>query len=720
MKYCFIFFIIFSLEVSAQINFKISIRDSVTNEPLVGANIFVKNSNTGATTNLNGIALLKLPKGKSDLLISYIGYKAKEIEVQIGTSDSIKNVIVLLSPTSINLQQVTVTTSRINSFINDSPQRIEILGTEELHEKTIENPPNISEMLSELSAVQVVQTSSLSGATNFRILGLSGQYTQILKDGYPLFGGLSQDFALIQIPPLDLAQIEIIKGASSTFYGNGALTGILNLISKVPEEKSNTKFLFNITSFSGIDAGAFYSSPKAKTAFTLLTQYDYTPPKDLNRDGFTEISRLHKFNIEPKIFYQFNEKSNLKITASFLYDERLGGDIAAINSSPSPTHSFILKSASNRFSSGIDYQYLLDKENTIKIKSGISLFDLSINSMKTLFKGKQTLSFSEISYSNNSPKNKFTAGLSLATDNLTEDKYSTFSINNQSQSQIGLFFIDNIKLNDAINLEAGLRYEHINTMNDFLLPTAAAIYKPIKNFYVRFNYGTGYRIPSPISYLNEIEGTTTESTKIYKPTGEEYSKSYSLDCNYNFTFSNNFFLKLNQTFFAVKINNPYQKSLNDSNQYNLITQAAPLESYGTETNLRFGLEDVNFFVGLSYLKTVRKYYNNSLLPLTPKFKIVSILQIENENFWELDLGNIYMGSQYLDSGEKILPFATFEAMLKIKFGYFDFILNCENIFNFTQSDREPLVFPPYQDPRFAEIWGPIEGRKFNIALVFSK
>ncbi len=720
MRYSLLILVLLVGNLSAQCKFRIAVRDSVTDEPLAGSNISIKNSSHGSTTNQNGSAIITLNKGKYDLLISYVGYNTKETEITAGQSDSIKNIIVLLSPVKIEVQQVTVSTSRVNSYINNNPQRIEILGTEELQEKTIENPANISEMLSELSAVQVVQTSSFSGTTNFRLLGLSGQYTQILKDGFPLFGGLSQDFGLIQIPPLDLEQIEIIKGASATFYGNGAVAGIINLISKEPEEKPKAEALLNATDYGGIDAGAFYSSKKSKAAFTTLLTADFKPPKDVNGDGFTEISKLKKFDFEPKLFLELTEKSSLKIGASIIYDEHVGGDIAAVNSSPSSLHPFVMKSVSNRYIGTAVYQNNFSTKNSLNIKSGISFFDLSIESPKLFFKGKQISSFSEISFSHNSGSNHFTGGLSLMTDNFKRDINSSVYFKDALQSQFGLFAVDNLQLSDEVNFQLGLRFENSSSFKSYFLPNASLIYKPANNFFVRLGYGTGYRIPTAISFLGDLERNDAGLTVIIPPANAELSNSFSFDFNYELMLAGELFIKLNQTFFRAEVKNPYLETTDENkDQTFLFTQTNALQSYGTETNLRLGIEDASLFVGLTYQKTERKYMNNTPLPLSPDFKVVSIFQIEDEDIGEVDLGNIYNGSQYLSDGEKVKPYTTFEALLKIKTGLFDVVLNCENIFNVMQSKTSPLVIPPYQSPRFSEIWEPIEGRTFNVSIIYS-
>ena len=68
----------------------------------------------------------------------------------------------------------------------------------------------LSKLLLESSSVQAQQTSAVNGNVSIRLLGLDGKYTQLLKDGFPLYGGFAQGLSIMQIPPLDLKQVEII------------------------------------------------------------------------------------------------------------------------------------------------------------------------------------------------------------------------------------------------------------------------------------------------------------------------------------------------------------------------------------------------------------------------------------------------------------------------------------------------------------------------------
>jgi iron complex outermembrane receptor protein len=81
--------------------------------------------------------------------------------------------------------------------------------------------------------------------------------TQILKDGFPVYSGASSGLGLLQTPPLDLKQVEIIKGSAST--GGGAIAGLVNLVSKTPTEERELRLLINGTSAGGLDINGFYS-----------------------------------------------------------------------------------------------------------------------------------------------------------------------------------------------------------------------------------------------------------------------------------------------------------------------------------------------------------------------------------------------------------------------------------------------------------------------------
>jgi iron complex outermembrane receptor protein/outer membrane receptor for ferrienterochelin and colicins len=91
-----------------------------------------------------------------------------------------------------------------------------VLGIEEMNDESTLKPGNIASIIGDMSGIQIQQSSAVSGNSNVRIQGLEGKYTQVLRDGMPLFEGYSGGFGILTIPPLDLRQVELIKGAAST------------------------------------------------------------------------------------------------------------------------------------------------------------------------------------------------------------------------------------------------------------------------------------------------------------------------------------------------------------------------------------------------------------------------------------------------------------------------------------------------------------------------
>src|SRR6188508_533748 len=125
-------------------------------------------------------------------------------------------------------EEVVVTATRTGGRIDDQPTRVEVLDREEIEEKILMTPGDIVMMLNEMGGMRVQATSPSMGAATVRIQGMRGRYTRVFSDGLPLFGEVG-GLGLLQVPPMDLGQVEVIKGVASSLYGAGAMGGVVNL-----------------------------------------------------------------------------------------------------------------------------------------------------------------------------------------------------------------------------------------------------------------------------------------------------------------------------------------------------------------------------------------------------------------------------------------------------------------------------------------------------------
>lgn len=169
------------------------------------------------------------------------------------------------------LDTIIVQATRSGRLLQDEPMRVEVIDQEEIEEKALMRPGNIATLVNETGGIRVQITSPALGAANIRVQGLYGRYTQLLADGLPLYGGQASSIGLLQIPPTDLRQVEVIKGSATSLYGASALGGVINLVSRRPGEEAENEVLLNVTSRDGQDLTAYTAMPLSDSLGVSLT-----------------------------------------------------------------------------------------------------------------------------------------------------------------------------------------------------------------------------------------------------------------------------------------------------------------------------------------------------------------------------------------------------------------------------------------------------------------
>ncbi|HQU94340.1 MAG TPA: TonB-dependent receptor plug domain-containing protein, partial [Pyrinomonadaceae bacterium] len=218
-----------AIAVSAQPgnSIKFIVKNNDTKQPIAEATVTLKDSDQTTTTKTDGVAELSgFPDGTQTFVVSSLGYASTEVAITFPLTDTNERTVFL--ELSNEVGSVTIESTRSGREIEAEPTRVEAIDEEEVDEKINMRPANVSMVLNESTGIKVQQTSATSATQSVRIQGLDGRYTQILKDGFPSYGGFSGSLSLLEIPPLDLKQVEIIKGPAGTFYGEGAIAGVVN------------------------------------------------------------------------------------------------------------------------------------------------------------------------------------------------------------------------------------------------------------------------------------------------------------------------------------------------------------------------------------------------------------------------------------------------------------------------------------------------------------
>src|SRR5690606_13940993 len=187
------FFMALGFCAFAQNTFKAVIKDSEKKEPLMGVTVQITGTAIATTSNENGqITLTDIPNGLQSIHFSYVGFNERINNFQFPLTDT-SVVEILLDESSEQLEEVVISSTRT---IQNIPTRIEFIGGEELDEKGNMKAGDIRMLLSESTGIHVQTTSPTSANASIRIQGLDGRYTQILKDGFPIYSGASSGLGL--------------------------------------------------------------------------------------------------------------------------------------------------------------------------------------------------------------------------------------------------------------------------------------------------------------------------------------------------------------------------------------------------------------------------------------------------------------------------------------------------------------------------------------------
>ncbi|MDQ3393603.1 MAG: TonB-dependent receptor [Bacteroidota bacterium] len=686
------------------------VKDANTGAPLVGVNIMLDKTGLGGVSDARGLFNISgISNGRYILIFSSIGFETLKMTYSFPLQD-VGPIEILLTPRHTELEQVVVSAMRGSRNIDDIPTRVEVITSEELGEKAAMNSSNIAMILRESTGILIQQTSANSANASIRVQGLDGRYTQILRDGFPLYSGFSSGLSIMQVPPLDLAQVEVIKGSSSTLYGGGAIAGLVNLVSKVPEDEPELSFMVNQTSALGTTLNGFYAEKSGKRGITVYAAANHQTPYDPNGDGFSAIPKIRSISLNPKIFYDFAKGAALSFGINATIENRTGGDMRVLEGNLDPDYYFTESNYSNRLSSQFYFSKKVNRTSRIVLKNSVSFFDRDIITPSYKFAGKQWASFSEATYSLDKKNADWIIGTNVYTDLFREEKLSSLPGRDYNNYTFGLFAQNNWQLYQNVILESGMRADFNNTYGNFFLPRLSALYKINPQISTRLGGGMGYKIPT--IFTEEAERMIFQNILPLNPQNIEAEKSIggNFDVNYKASIGEEFFISINQLFFYTHLSNSLVLNTPDQRGFISIKNAdGTVTSAGFETNMKLSYKDVNLFLNYALINASLNYNNiNQQKPLTPKHNAGATLMYETER-WRIGYEIYYTGKQILSNLYKTPDFWMMGFMVMYSVNNFNFFINFENFTDVRQSHYQPMVFGPINKPQFPEIWAPTEG-----------
>lgn len=724
-QYSFVLlFLLFCLLASSQNTFRAVVKsEGDEGEVLAGATAHIADTTIAAIADSNGlIVLTNIPNGEQVIEFSLIGYFKKRVKLSFPQPAGAAVMQVQLQTQAEEMEEVVVTSTRNYQKPEYLPTRVEVITDEEVEERSHDKPSDVSHVLREQPGVQVQRTSATAGTMGIRLQGLNSRYVQLLKDGFPLFGGFSNVIGITQIPPLDLKQVEIIKGPASTLYGGDAIAGVINLISKTPTEAPVYDIMFNGESANAYDAG-LYASQKVKWfAFSLMGAYRFQFAKDWDHDHFTETPKLQRYGVSPQLFFDLSKHARLNIGGNYTHEERLGGAMEYIAGKNDSTYSYYERNVSEHISANLKFEYDFEKAGKLTLKSAFNYFYRDLKIPYYLFNGRQLASASEINYRFIYKKHDVVIGLDYRTDQFDEEKDSARAKRSYKFNTVGGFLQYIYNFSERTTLEGGFRIDYNNVYKVYPLPHVAIRHKWNDFFATRFNIGMGYKLPTIFQDESE-EARFLNVQAIAKTVKPEISLGGTIDLKIKLPNYNGLQITINQLYFLTHIFRPLLvKETTDSSlsvldpvQISYANANGYRQSGGVETGINFAYRGFAASLVYTYTDNNQKVNNiRSISPLTSKH-IVSFLAGYEIKKFSIGLDLYYYSPVKLSDGRVGKNIWEVGINVQYAFKYILLFTNFENIANIRQTSFSPVVYPnpTYAHPRFSEIYAPLEGRLFN-------
>lgn len=728
-----------------------TVTDAVTKEEMKGVTIKLlgakKNLLAGSISDTAGKFCLRVPANllaeSFTLRATYSEYKQFERTISLSEgNDSLNaaNLAIVMEQMEAEAEEVVVSASRIARAIGDIPIRVEVIPAADLDESITVGIASAKMVLGELPGIMSQTNSASIGAATVRIRGLDGRYTQILQDGIPAFGGLNMNFSVLTLPPLNLRQLEIIKGSAAGLHSADAIGGIINYITKSPEhETPELTAVAAYNSLGGFDAGAFYGQKFDNLGFSLHSTYNTQGRRDLDGDGFADVQAQQRFSVNPKLTYDFSPKSKLTVSGAFSSDRRLGGEMAAPeNYEYGSDSTFAAAQRLQRVNVAATFSAEVSTIASLLVNAAYASTNRASYQQTTAFNGAESIAYADAQVSFKLGKFQGLVGLSGMNQVFTETGNDALTGENRSftLSTFSAFWQAEYAFSEVFSFLQSWRFDFNNRYGFVSAPRTSFMLRPEKNFIIRLSGGQGWRAPT--IFDETAEERVFRGIPALQLTKPERSESFTLDAQYKFILGeavinanlNGFFTHIGNRAGLTALN-PLAPS---RQQVFTWSSGGDLISQGAELIFDAKIDELSLFFGYTFADVRQGTLNTSVDDLTRK-TLTPLHFINAAALWEIP-NVVRVVSDFMLQSPQLLPTNEYlrESPTVVTWGGsvevwmpweevhgLSVFLNVENLLDFRQTRYMPLYLGGSpRSPGFSGgvVWGPVDGRVVSLGVKY--
>ena len=753
--------------------------DANTEQPLIGASLYWKNTTAGATTSVDGTFSIRRVSGFETLVVDYLGYDV--VELVMDNKDE-NNIIIPLHPSAVDIDEVVIEGQQRGNYAKQGgitrQEQISFAGLCKMA------CCSLAESFENSASVTVGYSDAISGARQIKMLGLAGTYTQILDENRPIMQGAGATYGLSYTPGMWLNSIQVSKGVASVTAGHEAITGQINLEHRKPtdDERFFLNLYFDSELRPEINVSSAIPLTPDKSLSTVIMAHGSldTASHDMNEDGFSDMPKSNQINVANKWLWQNAGGVQVRWGWKVVNENRLGGQMGykkdlyeeMVNNLESNLYGSAIhnRNINAYLKAGIPvgYERTFTGDPADAVQNNVAMvFDYD-NYMTDSYFGRSNIDVKENTFRFNvtyahyfTQRSSLNAGASFYA-RMMNDQYSHFGSrdeknniwnldNNSMLMEPGVFAEYTYQIEEKFSLVAGLRGDYAmvgdnyyipNAKNDFIVtPRAHIRWSITPRTTLRASAGMGSRRQNLVTdniwmmttsrEIFNLDGLNDDMEKALT-VGGSLSQTFKLAGDDMATISFDYF---RSQFFNTMVFDQ-ETTNNDILIYNS-TGKSFTDNYQVDFNW-------TPFRGFDLFATFR--YTNAMItlerddeqvlverPLTSRYKGLINIQYAVGR-WVFDAtaqlngpvrlpeldGDLVKAQENLNLSP-IYPM--FFAQVSYKMSNLTLYAGCENIANYMQGHnghgQAPILGGDYPyNPGFnsSAVWGPLMGRKFYIGL----
>jgi outer membrane receptor for ferrienterochelin and colicins len=686
---------------AAQESARLRIEVRSADDPIRDADVVI--NGVVQKTDPDGAALFTLPPGRAEIVVAKTGFAPASASVDLVTNQQQTIVIELNRGASVE-EHVTVAATRTDRGIEDQPMRVEVVDREEIEEKAMMTPGDVVMLLNETGGMRVQATSPSLGAASIRIQGMRGRYTRFLSDGLPLFGE-QVSLGLMQIPPLDLGRVEVIKGVASSLYGAGAMSGVVNLVSKRPDRTPERQVLVNASTRGATDLGLWYATPlSAHWGVTLVGSANGQARADVNSDGWSDLPKYERAVVRPRVFWDDHAGRSFFATVGGTWENRTGGTIPGMSL---PTGDPYIEALDTRRADiGAAFQALSANGLVWSARGSWSMQHQDHQFGEVTERDHHETGFGELTVRRGIAHHTIVGGLAIERDRFQPLDTPQFSY---TYTTPGVFVQDDVDVARWFALSASARLDHHSEFGTFLSPRISGLLRQ-GHWSSRVSYGAGFFAPTPMTEETEAAGLSRLS--IEGPLTAERGTSTSLDVTRVAGP-----LSVTVTGFYSRVVDPVDVERTD--RYVLRNLPNLTTNVGLEAIAIWKAPEFSLVANYAFVHSREDTEaGRAEVPLTPLHSVGLDAAWELGDLWRFGVEWYYTGRQRLDANpyrSESAPYHVFGLLASRRVGRAVLFINGENLTDIKQTDWDPLLRPSRAvDGRWTvDAWAPLDGRAIN-------